>query len=217
MYHTTLGIHEQLGHQLQERLLDDARRTSQIARPSRPKRTMRLGVAAAMTVVLLDSAPAWASTLNVDENADLDSIDPALAYVNTSWQYEYATCLKLLNYADAEGPAGARPVPDAAVSLPTVSPDGLTYTFSIRDGLRFSPPSGELVDAETFKHAIERVLAPAMASPGVPQFRDIAGAQAVIDGNATTVSGIVADGQTLTITLIAPRPDFLDRIATPFA
>jgi peptide/nickel transport system substrate-binding protein len=174
-------------------------------------------VLAVLAAVLLGAAPASASTLTVDENFDLDSIDPALAYQSNSWQLEYATCLKLLNSADASGAAGSQLVPDAAISLPSVSADGLTYTFTVRDGLRFSPPSGEQVDAQTFKHAIERVLTPAMGSPGVPQFRDIAGAQAVIDGTATTVSGIVASGQTLAVTLTAPRPDFLDRLATPFA
>jgi ABC-type transport system substrate-binding protein len=183
----------------------------------RTGRSARLGLAVVLACCLGPASSAAASTLVVDDSGDIDSVDPALAYQNTSWQIEYATCLKLLNSADADGAAGSQLVPDAATSLPAVSADGLTYTFTVRSGMRFSPPSGELVDAQTFKHAIERVLTPAMASPGVLQFRDIVGAQAVISGTATTVSGIVASGQTLEITLTAPRPDFLDRIATPFA
>ncbi len=173
-------------------------------------------VLVALAAVALPAA-AQASTLNIEETGDFDSTDPALAYEGTSWQLEYATCLKLLNSADAGGAAGSQLVPDAAAAMPTVSPDGRTYTFTVRSGLRFSPPSGELVDARTFEHAIERVLAPAMGSPGVPLFQDIVGAQAVIDGTTSTVSGIVASRQTLSITLIAPGADFLDRIATPFA
>src|SRR5262249_59057338 len=54
-----------------------------------------------------------------------------------------------------------------------------------------------------FKHAIDRILSPTVGSPGAVYFHDIA--------------SMVADGQTLTITLNAPAPDFLDRIAMPFA
>ena len=39
-------------------------------------------------------------------HGDIDYIDPALAYYQTSWQVEYATCVKLLNYPDVSGNAG---------------------------------------------------------------------------------------------------------------
>ena len=71
-------------------------------------------------------------------------------------QLLYATCAKLLNYPDSAGPAGARLRPEVAAAMPTVSRDGRTYTFRIRPGFRFSPPSNEPVTAETFRHTIER-------------------------------------------------------------
>ena len=77
----------------------------------------------------------------------------------------YATCAKLLNYPDKAGLAGSELVPEVAQSLPARSADGKTYTFTIRSGFRFSPPSTERVTAQTFKHAIERTLNPAMKSP----------------------------------------------------
>jgi ABC-type oligopeptide transport system substrate-binding subunit len=43
-------------------------------------------------------------TLNVDLTTDLDYTDPALSYLSTGWELEYATCLKLVNYPDANGP-----------------------------------------------------------------------------------------------------------------
>ena len=46
--------------------------------------------------------------------------DPALAYLTTSWQLEYATCAKLLNYPDAEAPEGSRLRPEIAAAMPTV-------------------------------------------------------------------------------------------------
>ena len=49
--------------------------------------------------------------------------------------------------------------------MPEVSPDGRTYTFTIRPGYRFSPPSNEPVTAETFRYSIERALSPEARGP----------------------------------------------------
>ena len=69
----------------------------------------------------------------------IDYLDPALAYYQISWQIEYSTCLKLLNYPDKTGAAGSGIVPDAATAMPSVSSDGLTYTFTVKSGYKFSP------------------------------------------------------------------------------
>ena len=69
-------------------------------------------------------------------DTDIDYVDPALAYYVISWQIEHATCARLLNYPDEGGPLQ----PEIALGFPTVSSDGLTYTFTLRDGFRFSRP-----------------------------------------------------------------------------
>jgi len=148
--------------------------------------------------------------------SDIDFADPALAYSTIAWQIEYGTCLKLLNYPDKPLPAASRLVPDAATALPTVSDGGRRYAFTIRSGYRFSPPSAQTVSAETFRFSIERVLNPTMRSPGAGFVSDIVGAAAYNAGKAKHVSGIVAQGMTLTITLTRPTPDFLARMALPF-
>jgi ABC-type transport system substrate-binding protein len=56
-----------------------------------------------------------------------------------------------------------------------------------------------------------------MNSPSQPFFEDIVGAREVIDGTTNSVSGVVADGNTLGITLLRPAGDFLARLAMPFA
>ncbi len=162
------------------------------------------------------AAPSRGGTVRVNLASDTDYTDPALAYYSVSWQFEYATALKLLNYPDAPAPAGSRLQPEAAVALPNVSPDGKTYTFTIRDGFRFSPPSNERVTAASFKAALVRVLNPKMQSPGASFLSDIAGAEAFRNGKAKSVSGIQVEGDTLTITLVDVAPDFLSRIAMPF-
>ncbi len=146
---------------------------------------------------------------------DIDYMDPALAYIPQSWQLLYATCAKLLNYPDRAGPAGARLTPEVAQSLPVRSADGRTYTFTIRKGFRFSPPSNAPVTAQTFKYTIERTLNPKMHSPMAHYLADVIGAPAYIAGKAQHIAGAVAHGDTLTIHLLQPEPDFLSRIALP--
>ena len=48
--------------------------------------------------------------------SDADFTDPALAYYSVSWNIEYATCAKLLNYPDKAGIPGAELQPEVAES-----------------------------------------------------------------------------------------------------
>ena len=70
-------------------------------------------------------------TLNVDLTTDVDYTDPSLSYLSTGWELEYATCLKLVNYPDANGPRASQLVPEAASGFPKVSKDGKTYDFTV--------------------------------------------------------------------------------------
>jgi len=141
--------------------------------------------------------------------------DP-LNYDSTSEQFLYATCANLLDYPDSAGPDGTRLRPEIAAAMPTISRGGRTYTFRIRQGWRFSPPSNEAVTAETFRHSIERELSPHYRfSPGPGFVSDIVGESAYRSGAAGHISGLVARGHTLSITLVRPAGDFLTRISMP--
>ena len=144
------------------------------------------------------------------------TLDPAFGPDPTSAQLLYATCAKLVNYPDAAGDAGRELHPEAAAAMPTRSPDGRTYTFRIRDGLRFSPPSGARLDARAFKHTIERTLAPGPSTAsGVATMGDVVGALAFHAGHAAHVSGVVASGNKLSITLRKSAGDLAARLAMP--
>jgi peptide/nickel transport system substrate-binding protein len=67
------------------------------------------------------------------------------------FQREFATCAKLVTYPDRAGRTGLRIVPELARTLPAVSADRLTYTFRVRDDMRFSPPSNATVKAADVK------------------------------------------------------------------
>ena len=109
--------------------------------------------------------------------------DPAIAAVPGSasqfWeqQLQYATCAPLLGYPDAPAPSGWRLVPEVAAAWPAVSRDGRTYTFRIRPGFRFSPPSDQAWTAATFKDTIERALSPTLG-PDAPAVSVVSDSQA---------------------------------------
>jgi ABC-type transport system substrate-binding protein len=53
--------------------------------------------------------------------------------------------------------------------MPALSGDRRTYTFTVRKGFRFAPPSNAAVDAQTFRYSIERALSPQLGplAPGM--------------------------------------------------
>jgi len=147
--------------------------------------------------------------------------DPAVNGGPVFHQLAYATCPYLLNYPDAPGPAGRVLRPEVAAALPDISPDGRTYTFRIRSGFRFSPPSDQAVTAETFKATIERTLSPKFATGGHPnplaaQLPDVVGVAAFAAGKASSIRGITAKGDTLTIRLTHAAGDLPVRLASSF-
>jgi ABC-type oligopeptide transport system substrate-binding subunit len=163
------------------------------------------GSAAAKT----GKAGAQGGTLNVDLATDVDYTDPALDYLSTGWEIEYATCLKLMNYPDANGAKGAQLTPEAAVGFPRVSNNGKTYDFTVNARwTKFS--NGQPVTAANFKAAFDRDADPKMQSPALPFFQDVVGS------NKSPVSGVKVRGNHLIITLTKAAPDFLARVAMPF-
>src|SRR6266480_5764665 len=78
--------------------------------------------AAALTAASVSASPKTpppVGTFRIGTTGASWQTDPALAYLTTSWQVEYATCAKLLNYPDAPNPEGSRLVPEIAAGMPT--------------------------------------------------------------------------------------------------
>jgi DNA-binding SARP family transcriptional activator/ABC-type oligopeptide transport system substrate-binding subunit/streptogramin lyase len=142
-----------------------------------------------------------------DSGAATDPAFTAPTWDAPQMQFHYATCARLLNYADAEGNAGKKLVPEVAADLPERSDGGRSYTFHIRTGFRFSPPSEEEVTAASFRHAIERALSPKFDYVA-PEALNIAGVQEYRAGRAAHIAGISAQGNRLAIRLLKPAPEF---------
>ena len=144
--------------------------------------------------------------------------DPPVALSFELRHAEYATCATLFNYPDEPAPGGWELQPEVAAGMPEVSADGLTHTIKIREGFAFSPPSTEPLTAETFRYSIERALSPKLGpwAAGMRLLDMIDGAPEFHDGTATSVAGLAAAGDTLTIRLSRPTPDLPARLALPY-
>jgi peptide/nickel transport system substrate-binding protein len=174
-----------------------------------------LAAALAVTAAGSSTASKAGGTLQLAVAAtDVDYTDPALSYSVLGWQIEYETCSKLIDYSDANGSASTVLTPDAAVGMPVVSNNGLTYTFTIRSGLKFD--DGSPVTAESFKAAMDRDANPSMNSPVSAFVGDIVGWNNEVDKKASSVSGVVASGNKLTIHLTTKDGGLLDKLAMPF-
>jgi peptide/nickel transport system substrate-binding protein len=156
-------------------------------------------------------------TITVALSGNVDYLDPALAYYQSSWQIEYSTCVKLTNYKDLAGDAGHVIYPEAASAMPTVSSDGLTYTYTVPPG-RFKFNTGEPVTAQSFQHALERDLNPIQASYfGSVFLKTIDGSDTFKGKPGEHVSGISVSGDKLIIKLNTPDAGLISKLTTPFA
>ena len=144
----------------------------------------------------------------------LDYVDPALSYTREGWALLDTTCARLMAYPDKPPPDGFRLAPEVATGFPKVSRDGRTYTFTLRNGFRFS--DGRPVRASAFAWAINRTLAPGITSPAVQYTQDVVGAEDVQSGKTQAAAGVVARGNTLVIRFRRPIRDFAARTTMPF-
>jgi YVTN family beta-propeller protein len=158
--------------------------------------------------------PVTGGTAHFTLQDDFPSLDPALAAAAAiNFELSYATCANLVTYPDKPAPAGSQIVPEVAEAVPAPADGGRTYSFTIRPGFRFSPPSNEAVTAQTFKATIERVASPQLKSPFASQFSGIVGYHDYVTGKAPGLNGVIARSNTLTITLSQPDGSFLANLA----
>jgi peptide/nickel transport system substrate-binding protein len=155
-------------------------------------------------------------------------LDPQRGYDPSTWEL-FRCCLlrTLLSYngrTTSEG--GIEPRPDLAAEMPDVSPDGLTWTFRLKEGIRYAPPlAATEVTAADFIRALERTLTPSPETVadrigselgGYSQYYldVIAGAKEFAHGRADTISGLEApDEHTLVVHLTRPTGDLAYRFS----
>jgi peptide/nickel transport system substrate-binding protein len=144
--------------------------------------------------------------------------DPTGEYLNIGWLIDNNLLLRtLVNYRHIAGPPGNELIPDLATAMPEVSPDGLTYTFTLKDGIRFAPPVSREITSKDVAYAFRRIATPDLiAQYGFYYLGTIEGMQEYYDGKAQDISGIeTPDDKTIVFHLERPTGDFLNRVAMP--
>jgi oligopeptide transport system substrate-binding protein len=138
-----------------------------------------------------------------------DTLDPQLARTEGAFHilrdaFEGLTSI---------GPDGS-PVPAAAESW-TVSPDGLEYRFTLRDGLRWS--NGEVLTAGDYVAGMRRLVEPKTASPYAQMLDPVLNAAAITRGEKKPGDlGVSApDDRTVLVRLATPAPYLLGLLSQP--
>jgi len=183
-------------------------------------------VAAAGPDVLATVLPSLAShrggtlTLFAPLTAHARPGDPATAWDYSDWQVFGITNDGLVAFRHVGGQAGSAIVPDLAAAMPELGDKGTTYTFRLRPGIRYS--SGALVRPEDFRRALERLFRINLGGgPASFFYSSLLGARQCERSphRCDLTRAIVANDQANTVTfhLAAPDPEFLYKLALPFA
>jgi peptide/nickel transport system substrate-binding protein/oligopeptide transport system substrate-binding protein len=147
------------------------------------------------------------TTLNIFMASEPDYLDPAL---NSSVD---GGCLAVNSFEGLMRYNADGELETACAESYEVSEDGLTYTFTLRDGLLWS--NGDPLDATDFVYSWKRAASPEVAA-------DYSYLCEIFPGftyeNGLSDTDVVAsdDGKTLTVQLAAVCPYFLDLCAFPF-
>lgn len=159
------------------------------------------------------SKPIEGGSITLDSSQAVPDLDPAVAFDTTSAEIDEAIYEPLVTYNKAT----YQIIPDMASSY-TVSPDGLTYTFTIRQGVKYS--NGDTMKASDFVFELKRLLDKKMTpkpSPGNSFFEIIQGATAYYNGTAKNITGVsTPTPDTLVIKLTKPEKFFIQVLAMPF-
>jgi ABC-type transport system substrate-binding protein len=131
-------------------------------------------------------SPSYGGALVGTTGSDIEDLDPAISYNWADFNMLHDVFEGLLGYK----PGSTQLVPVLAARMPTISTNGLVYTFTLRQGVRFQAPVNRDVTAADFKYSWQRVLNPKTASPGASFLFDIVGAQAYYQGKTKDVPGI---------------------------
>jgi peptide/nickel transport system substrate-binding protein len=152
------------------------------------------------------------------------NFDPTGEYLGTALGF-YSNLLvrTLMGYRHVGGPEGNELIPDLAEGEPEISEDGLTYTFTLRQGVKFSPPVNRDVTSQDVLYAFKRIGTPSLVAQYGFYYNVIEGMEEFSEAGGLTrrgneISGITTpDDQTITFKLTEPTGDFLYRLSMPAA
>ena len=147
-------------------------------------------------------------------------LDPQTSYWGAEWEL-FRCCLLRTLFSYNGKPTeqgGAVPRPDLAAGPPEVSPDGLTWTFRLKHGLRYAPPFEDTpIVAPDVVRALERTARVTSEEKeiGYPfYYSAISGFDAFDAGQADSIAGLeTPDDWTLVVRLDEVTGDLAYRFA----
>ncbi len=142
---------------------------------------------------------------------DPTTLDPAMSSDSGSHEYILQIFGGLVSLDE-----NLEPVPDIARDW-NISKDGRTYTFHLRDNVKFH--NGRVVTAQDIKFSWERAANPTTGSQTAGTYLgDIIGVKEMLAGKATEINGVqIVDDKTLEVTITAPKSYFLYKLSYPVA
>jgi peptide/nickel transport system substrate-binding protein len=145
-----------------------------------------------------------------------NAFDPTGEYLGYAWGlYDQLLMRGLMTYKHTDAANGGdTPVPDLATGPPTVSDDGLTYDFTLKDNVKWGPPLERNVTADDIYYAFQRINSKALvAQYGNYYCGVIVGMDCAAKDDKQPIDGIkVADATHISFTLEQPTGDFLYRL-----
>ena len=149
--------------------------------------------------------------------APAGSPDPQVNYTLQEWSLLILSHDGLVGFQRAAGAAGTQIVPDLATTVPKPTNGGLTYTFTLRSGIKFS--NGKLLTPNDVRATFERLFKIGNSPNAGTWYDVIDGAAACIKKPKTCslAKGITISGNKITFHLTKGDPEFLDQLAVPFA
>ena len=158
-------------------------------------------LAATTTSAEVEPAPSGGGTIIIGTTDTISSLDPADAYAVHDWELIKNTGEGLLKWK----PGTAELEPGLATDFPEISDDGLTYTFTLRDGIAFS--DGTALTGPMYAEQVSRLLT---IGSGETCPNNVAGALA-----APYLESIEApDDQTVVFNLLSPVAYFPQLLAS---
>jgi peptide/nickel transport system substrate-binding protein len=146
-----------------------------------------------------------------------DNFDPTGEYLGNAWGlYSNLMLRSLIGYKHLPGADGNTLIGDLATDVPTPTDNGLTYTYKLRSGIKWSPPVNRAVTSKDVAFAMNRLANPNDGGQYPFYYTVIKGWDAVHSGKATTVSGIsTPDDNTIVFHLTKATGDFNRRMSMP--
>lgn len=145
--------------------------------------------------------------LDVALNADITTLD-VMATTN-DYMSPMNFCDRLFEINVLED--GSSEIVNSLCTDYSVSEDGLTYTFTLREGVKFS--NGEDMTAEDVEYTFMHLLSPDSMNADIPL--EVVGAQDYMDGKSDSISGIQVDGDyQISITLEKANAGFVAELTS---